>query len=248
MVDLIYANSCSFGAPNQGHKVYADHVAEKLNARLINQGISGSCNRRIIRSSLRDLMGLSSAKSGKILVLLGLSFMSRTELWQPDLPAANNDGHFHPITVEHNKISWKDKGLIDTFVPNISELARPAIKEYYKQWLLHLSQESETTNLLTDVIMFTGWLKSHNMRYLIFNNTNVLPGEPQVGLTSPFISSLCQAVLDDKNILNFWEFSFKDFALSNNFVPKDYEKYGIHGHPGAEAHKLFGDFLSSLLT
>jgi hypothetical protein len=66
-------------------------------------------------------------------------------------------------------------------------------------------------------------------------------------LTSPFISSLHQTVLDDKNILNFWEFSFKDHALANNFVPKDYNKYGIHGHPNADAHRLFSDFLLDML-
>lgn len=246
MIDTVYSNSCSFGAPCQAHKVYAEFVAEKLRAKLVNQGVPGSCNRRIIRSSLRDLLELSTIHKN-ILVLLGLSFISRTELWQPDLPPAGTDGHFHPIIIDHNKISWKEKGLIDTVVPNIHELASPSIKEYYKQWLLHLSLESEVTNLLTDLVMFTGWAKSNNIRYLIFSNVNTLPGEPQVGLTSPFIASLHRTILNDKNIIDLWKFCFKDHALSNNFVPKDVDVYGIHGHPNADAHNLFGDLLSNIL-
>ena len=247
MINTVYSNSCSFGAPNQGHKVYADYVAEKFNATVINQGIPGSCNRRIIRSTLRDLIDLSSTQQN-ILALIGLSFVSRTELWQPDLPPVKNDGHFHPIIVDHNKISWKEKGLIDTIVPNISDFARSSIKEYYKQWLLHLSLESEVTNTLTDLVMFTGWARSKNIQYLIFCNTNTFPGEPQVGVTSPFVSNLYQTVLKDHNIINLWQFSFKDHALDNKFVPKDHNIYGIHGHPGADAHQSFGNFLSSTLV
>lgn len=246
MIDLVYSNSCSFGAPNQGHKVYADYVAENFGAKLINNGIPGSCNRRIIRSALRDLLGLQSTEQ-QILALVGLSFISRTELWQSDLSPVGDDGHFRPIIIDHDKISWKEKGLIDTIVPNIHEFARSAVQEYYKQWLAHLSLESEVTNLLTDLIMFTGWLQSKNIKYLIFCNTDTFPGEPQVGLTSPFISSLHQTVCTDKNLLNFWEFSFKDYALSNNFTPKDADRFGIHGHPGADAHQLFGNFLSDTL-
>jgi hypothetical protein len=238
----VYSNSCSFGAPGQGHKVYADHIAEKFGAPLINRGHPGSCNRRIIRSSLRDLIDLSSHASN-ILILIGLSFVSRTELWQPDLLPSDNDGHFHSITVDHEKISWKEKGLIDTIVPNISDFARPSVREYYKQWLLHLSLESEITNLLTDLVMFAGWAQSKKMQYLIFCNTNTLPNEPQVGLTSPFVANLHQTVTNDPNMINFWNFSFKDYALSKGFVAKDHDRYGLHGHPNDLAHRSFADFL-----
>lgn len=247
MFDTIYSNSCSFGAPDQGHKVYADHIAEKFNAKLINQGVAGSCNRRIIRSSLRDLIDLHET-SQNILMLIGLSFVSRTELWQTDLPPLNNDGHFHPIIIDHQKISWKEKGLIDTIVPNVSDYARLPIKEYYKQWLIHLSLESEVTNLLTDLIMLTGWAKSKNIKYLVYCNTNTLPGEPQVGLTSPFIANLFQTVLNDKHIIDLWNFSFKDYALSCKFIPKDYNIYGEHGHPNAEAHQSFAHLLLDKLS
>jgi hypothetical protein len=166
MFDLVYSNSCSFGAPDQGHKIYADHVSEKLSVKLINKGKPGSCNRRIIRSSLRDLSEIIDQKN--ILALIGLTFVSRTELWQSDLPSQDNDGHFCSIIVDYAKINWKEKGLIDTIVDDIWKLAKPSLQDYYKNWLLHLSMEAEVTNLLTDIIMFTGWCKSKNIRYLSY--------------------------------------------------------------------------------
>lgn len=241
MFDLIYANSCSFGAPGQHHKIYPEYVSENFRTDLINKGVPGSCNRRIIRSSLRDLNEITGKKN--ILVLLGLTFVSRTELWQPDLPAQDNDGHFHSITVDHDKIDWKKNGLVNTIVNDVWKLARPEIKNYYKNWLLHLSMESEVTNLLTDIIMFTGWCRAKNITYLIFANTDILPDDSKVGYDSPFISTLKETIIEDQNILDLWTFSFKDYALSNNFKPKDYYKFGDSGHPGAGAHQLFGQLL-----
>jgi hypothetical protein len=242
---IIYSNSCSFGAPNQKHKVYADHVAEQLRGALVNDGQPNSCNRRIIRTSLRELDKIKNEEN--IIVLLGLSFVSRTELWQLDLPANDNDGHFNPITIDYEQINWKDHGLINTIVPNIHTYARLTVKDYYKNWLLHYHPESEVTNLLTDLIMFTGWCRSYNIKYLIFSNVDVLPDENQVGYTSPFISSLHKTINEDKNILDLWRFSFKDYAFSHNLKPMDYELYGEHGHPSEEAHTLFGNFLYNLI-
>jgi len=239
---LIYSNSCSFGASGQGHLVYSDHVASKCKGALVNRGIPGSCNRRIVRSALRDLNELKTDNKN-ILVLLGLTFVSRTELWQTDLPAYDNDGHFNSITVDHSKLSWREKGLIDTIFTNISDYARDSVREYYKNWLVHYQPEAEVTNLLTDLLMFTGWCRDQNIKYLIFSNVNVLPGDDCVGYNSPFISSLYDTINQDKHILNLWQFSFKDFALAHGLQPKDCHLYADHGHPGEEAHALFGNFL-----
>ena len=52
---IIYSNSCSFGALNNSYPVYSEIIAKTLNAQLVNKGKPGSCNRRIIRTTLRDL-------------------------------------------------------------------------------------------------------------------------------------------------------------------------------------------------
>jgi len=242
---IVYSNSCSFGEPGQGHEVYADHVADYFKAELINRGQAGSCNRRIIRTTLRDLIEYGS---NDVVVLLGLTFISRTELWQPWLPATVNDGHFHSITVDHQKINWSIKGLIDTIVPDIHQLADARIKDYYKQWLSHYDREAEVTNLLTDIIMLTGWMQSRSIPYIIFSNVDVLPDSDLVGYNSPFISSLQETIRADNSILDLWKFSFGTYSLENGFIPKDYDLYKHHGHPGGDAHKFFGNYLITNLN
>lgn len=236
---IVYSNSCSFGEPDPSHPVYADIVADHLGAQLINHGVKSSCNRRIIRTTLRDLVELPKKP---ILVLLGLTFVSRTELWQPNNDAQGNDGHFYPIVVDHKKINWT-KGLIDTLIPNISDYAEDHIKEYYKQWLLHYHPEAAVTELLTDLIMFTGWCQNNHIQYLIFSNVDVLPGDSQVGYTSPFLNTLKHRIDQDPNIIDLWNFSFGTFSLNGGFVPKDYHIYGKHGHPDSGAHRKFAEFL-----
>lgn len=239
---IVYSNSCSFGAPNQGHKIYPELVAKNFTAQLINRGRNGSCNRRIIRTALRDLTELKQNHKN-ILVLIGLTFISRTELWQPWLPAIDNDGHFSSVMIDHTKVDWSINGLVDTIVPNIEQFSDAQIREYYKQWLNHYCPESELTNLLTDLIMFTGWAKNNNIQYCIFSNVDSLPGDDKIGYTSPFINSLWNEIKNDTNVINPWEFSFGSYALSHGLKPKDYNRFKHHGHPGEEAHALFADFL-----
>lgn len=95
---IVYSNSCSFGAP-QEHIIYPDIVAKELNGTLVNDGTPGSCNRRIIRSSIRSLINIRKDYNGPLLALVGLSFISRTELWQPHLSVADNDGTFIQLPI-----------------------------------------------------------------------------------------------------------------------------------------------------
>jgi hypothetical protein len=240
---IVYSNSCSFGAPKQGHTVYADKIAEYFNATLINSGIPGSCNRRIIRSSIRDLLTLQHQHADEdILALVGLSFISRTELWQPSLPPTETDGDFHPIAINWSNLDFTN-GLIDTIIPDIHKFAHSSVQNYYKQWLDHYSPEAEVTNLITDLISLTGLLKSRNIRYLIFSNVDVLPGAPLIDYTAPFLSSLYSDINNDPNVLDLLNFSFGTYALTKNYIPKDVHLFGKHGHPNEQAHIDFATYL-----
>lgn len=238
---IVYSNSCSFGAPNQGHDTYADYVAKAMDAELINKGRSASCNRRIIRSSLRDL--LATSDTSNVIALIGLSFITRTELWQPWIDVVDNDGHFFPIQIDSTTLNWSINGFNDTIIPDIHNFADRRVKDYYKNWLIHYHPESVLTDLLTDIIMFCGWADSKKIKYKIFSNVDVFPNSDKVGYTSPFIQSLQQEILNNKNIIDPWTFSFGTYALNCGFVPKDYSRFHNHGHPGEEAHKAFGEFL-----
>ena len=246
-MDLVYSNSCSFGALRQGHQLYSDVVSDHYASELINRGENGACNRRIIRTTLRDLNNLKESYDD-ILVLVGFTFLSRTELWRPDLPANGNDGHFHSLNVNHpNKVDWSN-GLNDTIVPDIHKLVDPEVSEYYKQWLIHYNRESAMTDLLTDIVMLTGWLKHNNIKYLMFSNVDRFDGDDLIGYNSPFLDSLQSTIKQDLCIIDPWEFSFGTHALEKGYIPKDANIYGKHGHPGEQAHIMFGNYLVEYLN
>ena len=239
---IVYSNSCSFGAP-QGHTIYPEVVATELSARLVNEGTPASCNRRIIRSSVRSLLELQKNYSGPLLALIGLSFISRTELWQPHLPPVDRDGDFHPITnASIQRLDWS-KGILSTHRPNIHEYADAEVKDYYKQWLLHFSKEAEVTNLLADVVMLESFARFNNVKILIFCNCQKLPSLPDVDTTAPFLASFKEYADTKNSIIDLWNFSFADFALDSGHLPKDQDRYGTNGHPGKEAHYEFGKYL-----
>ena len=235
---IIYSNSCSYGEP-QEHAVYADIIADFYQVPLINSGIASSCNRRIIRTSLRELEQLGSSQ---ITALIGLTFISRTELWQPHLPATKNDGHFHSIKIDDSKLVWPE-GLINSIVPDVSNLVDPEVKDYYKHWLAHYNPEPVLTDLITDIIMFAGWCKNKNIKLVVFNNAEFWPQQPEVGLTSPFLYSLIQTMLQEPAVIDPWAYSFVNYSHKLGFEPKDKDRYGIHGHPGPEAHQAWANFL-----
>lgn len=241
---ILYSNSCSFGAPCNDHPVYSDIVAKTLNAQLVNKGIGAACNRRIIRTTLRDVNEIVTTTQD-VLVLVGLTLLSRSEIWRPEVPAVDNDGHFYQMRPIH-KVSWVN-GLMDTIVPDIHEKVDPELSDYYKHWILHYNRESQMTELCTDLVMLTGWLRSKGIKYKIFSNVDKLEGSEYVGYDSPFISSLQDTILNDEGVIDPWKFSFGTFARERGLRPKDEHLLGIHGHPGAQAHEHFAKYLTETL-
>jgi len=239
---ILYSNSCSFGASGQGHKIYPEVVAESLSAELHNDGRNGSCNRRIIRSSLRSLIELTKTNK-KITALIGLTFLSRTELWQPHLSAVDNDGDFHTIGSQKiNELDWS-KGQDKPINSNVHEYADAEVKDYFKHWLIHYSKEGAITDLISDLIMLHSFAVNNNINILIFSNCERFPGHPEVDRQSPFLASLLDYVKLNTNIIDPWEFSFANFSHERGHIPKDVERFGPTGHPGKQAHQDFGEYL-----
>lgn len=233
---IVYSNSCSFGSTTN-HLIYPEIISTALSGELVNSGKPGCCNRRIIRTALRNLIELKQ-QNKDIIALIGLTFISRTELWQPMLAPIDNDGNFHSITISHRLLDWS-KGL-DTTIPDIFKYADKHVADYYKWWLFHYNPEAEITNLLTDLIMFKQWCVSNKIKYLIFSNVDLLP---EIDLNAPFISGLVKELLQDPSVIDPWKFSFGTYALSKGHIPKDFNLYGKHGHPNQYAHLDFAQHL-----
>lgn len=237
---IVYSNSCSFGT-KQEHLIYSELVADAFSASLVNAGKPGSCNRRIVRTSLRDLIDLKN-KNNEILCLVGLSFISRTELWQPSIPAVSNDGNFHSLAVDHTKFKWT-QGLVDTQITDIHLAAPTQVQEYYKQWLLHMSKEAIITDTIADIIMLKDFCLQNNINILIWSNTQIWPSEPEVATSDVFLKDFVEYISASKHIINPWKFSFQQYAIEQGYRPKDEHLYGLTGHPGETAHRDFANFL-----
>ena len=83
---LIYCNGDSYSNENYrpilNGKVYANSVAEHYRGFVINKAISGCSNRRIIRTSVHDLIQQRQLNpTQEIIALIGLTFDLRSEIW-----------------------------------------------------------------------------------------------------------------------------------------------------------------------
>ena len=88
-IQHIYGNGCSFTNDDYIRRtldqpVYLDFLAENFGTTVTNDGLPGSCNRRIIRNTLRAATEFDSST----LILVQLTFLQRTE--KPYTPGQKN--------------------------------------------------------------------------------------------------------------------------------------------------------------
>lgn len=214
---IVYANSDSYGVCSTG-KTYADFIGQAFNAGTVNRGLSGSCNRRIIRTTIRDLLDLKKAHKD-ILAIIGLAPTNRFEFWGD--VAIDNDGHFksfQPSSVVPNTAKYLHRGCIENY-----------------------NDESSNTNLFLDLILLTGFLKRYDINYLIWQGSMSLKPSD---FDAPFIKNFYIEVNSDTKILDMFDFSFSKYcSIIKGYTPYDSDLYGIYGHHCEQAHKDFAEYL-----
>ena len=231
---MIYVNGDSYATMSDG-KRYSEFLGEHYNCASINNAISGSCNSRILRTSLRDLMELKKIEDS-IVAVISLTFLLRTELW--DTLYQNkfiNDGDFKSVQTTLSKRWFYDK----------ESLPINKYKDYLEQWLRWYNVEAETVNLIKEIILLTSWCRLNGIRYTVFSGP---PQEP-IDFQTPFVESFYKEMINDANVMNIFTNSFTEYCNLNGFVPIDNHTQEIHGttyaigHHGEKAHKAFADHL-----
>lgn len=226
---IIYSNSDSFGVVSTG-KVYSEFIAEHLNARLINRGLPGSCNTRIFRTTVRDLLELKQQTDEEIVVLISYAGLFRNESWHNDREPVDNDGHFYSFQIGDYK-------------KNIFDFWSDEIQNYAKSWFSQFTEEAEVTNLLCELILLTGFLRDNKIKYLIWSGPQTECIHP-VDSDAPFISEFYKKITSDPRVfLPYDQISFCTWCTSRGYVPMDFAKFGKYGHHGEEAHKAFAEHL-----
>lgn len=240
---ILYSNSDSYGVFSQpGNdtpygEVYGKFIADKLGSEFVNRGRSGSCNNRILRTSIRDLIKLRNENPNeKIQALISLATTYRNESWTEDNQHPEDlDGHFK---------SFQATGLPENLSFQRHKFSSWTTEQvdFAKHWVAQYDNEAEQTNLLWQVLLLTKTLKSYNIDYLIWWGSPIGVVKP-INYNNPFIEDFYQEFKKDKNILSFEDFGFCSWCLDQGYVPFDEEQYGENGHHGPEAHKKFTDYL-----
>lgn len=240
MIDfpLVYCNGDSYSDENYHStlkgKTYAHIVGEHLNAFVINNAISGSCNRRIIRSSLHDLIQQRILNpTQKIIAFIGLSFEIRGEVWNDNL-TTNAPGESNFQTHKFTDIDkWRPRLLkslpINKFMPGTYEDKYSQGRAYY------YSPYAERINLMCDLVMFQSVMKQSNIEFLIFQSPLAEKLEPE------YLLDFFKAQLDSDCFLDFETFSFVRWCAEKEFSPLDYRDRLDIAHYGPEAHRAFAE-------
>jgi hypothetical protein len=234
---LIYCNGDSYSDENfhksLAGKTYAHVVGEHLNGFVINNAISGSCNRRIIRTSAHDLIQQRQHNpEQRIIALIGLSFELRSEVWINEAtPKSAQESNFQTHTFAH-KDNWRNMLLAGK---NIVGKENKFLDKYNQGRAHYYSPYAERANLLCDCVMFQALMKNLNIEFLMFQS----PRAEQ--LENEYLVDFFKAQLNNNCFIDFESFGFVDWCHEQGFVPLDFLDRPNIGHPTAQAHHAFAE-------
>jgi hypothetical protein len=224
-IQHIYANGCSFTSDNfirynLGKSCYPEIIAQHRGVSCTNAALPGSCNRRIIRNTLRDTLAFDSTT----LVIVQLTFLTRTE--KPYTPGQNNEWKMEYANEEYHE-SIKD---------NSNE---PINQKYFETYMRFFDEQAELTNLAADIIMLTGYLRSKQIPYFVFSYA------PLITNAIPSVSHdlLQQSLSCDSAVLNIITDSLVSRLDKGNWF---YDP--APGHLSAEGHQHAAEVLEKLLS
>jgi hypothetical protein len=240
---IIYCNGDSYSSdqihPSLKEKTYANVVANYCDGFVINSAIRGSCNRRIIRTTLHDLMVQRQQNPlQKIIALINLSFELRSELWVDDLVALiPPESNFVTHTFSA-QLNWRENLLGNKDIAtNIKYGLDKTFYEKFSQGrAFFFSPYAERINLLADLIMLTSTMQKLKIDYLIFQ------GPAAEKLDSDYLLDFFkQHIETDTRIFDLETFGFCNWAHQQGFVPLDSLDRPTIGHYKPDAHYAFAN-------
>lgn len=241
---LIYCNGDSYSDdtyyPTLRDNTYVNFVANELNGFAINAAVSGSCNRRIIRTTLHDVIKQRQLNpTQKIIALIGLSFELRSEIWIDNIENTESaeESNFRTHTFSEQP-TWREKLLTNADInsPNRYKQDEKFLKKFSEGRAFFFSPYAERINLLADLTMLRSVLESLNIDFLIFQSP--LAEKLQDEYLLDFFK---KQISDDKRFFDFETFSFCDWCYNHKFTPLDYLDRLRIGHYGADAHQAFAE-------
>ena len=223
MIKHLYVNGCSFVRDTMvpDHEHFVNLIAQQYGWSHTNAGWPGSCNRRIIRNTLKHSLEFDHTTQ----VVVSLSFLSRTEInvydnWDPADPRMSDEDWFQGIKAEHTSDQFRD---------------------YREAWIRNFNDYGQAVDLATDVLMLTSHLKSRNIPYLIYSYH---PGLISYRL-KPILKShtIFRALGQDPRVIDLFEDSLCERLSAGNWW-YDY----TDGHLDSRGHAHAADVLVKLIN
>lgn len=152
MIKNIYGNGCSFMSDweykdtNQAN--FLDLLGKQHSLTVHNAGKPGSCNQRIIRSSMRDAITLDN----ETLMVIQLTFLHRTEKFS-EVTAANQ-WKFDFQDFKESVKPYKEKEIHN--------------QSYAKEFIKQFNELAEFVCLTSSLLGLTSFLKLRKIPYFIF--------------------------------------------------------------------------------
>ncbi len=241
---LIYCNGDSYSDENYDlslkNSVYANAVAAHCNGFVVNRAMSGSCNRRIVRTTLHDVIHQRNLNpTQKIIALIGLSFELRSEIWDDTRTIKSDSAESNFVTHTFSEsLDWRQKLLagLDINTTNQFGLDKKFFDYYSKGRAYFYSPYAERINLLTDLIMLKSTMHALNVDFLIFQSPQAEKLESDY-----LLDFLKQQIAGDARFFDFEEFGFCSWCFENGFVPLNKSESPTIGHYGTDAHFAFAN-------
>jgi len=239
---LIYCNGDSYSNQNYAsslkNNIYANFVANSCRGFVINKAISGSCNRRIIRTTIHDMIQQRQLNpTQKIIALIGLSFELRSELWADTITSLSKEEESNFVKHHFSKqINWRENLLngVNIESSNFNKFDEIFFKKYSDGRAYFYSPYAERINLLTDLVMFRALMESLNINFLIFQSPMAEVLQPEY-----LIDFLKKQIAEDDRFFDLETFGFLDWAHAQGFIPLDMLDRPNIGHYDSDAHHAF---------
>lgn len=240
---LIYCNGDSYSNENYDPSLvgqaFANHVGQHYQGYVLNSSISGSNNRRIIRTTAHDLIQQRELNpTQEIIALICLSFELRGDLWVDEvISKAPAESQFvtHKFSDQNN---WRENLLAGHNIDSSNQFDLPPkfFKQYSEGRAFFYSPYAERINLLCDLVMMRALLESLDIKFLVFQGP---PAEP---LESEYLKDFFQKqIAADPRFFDLETFGFVKWCACNKFVPLDMLDQPNIAHYGADAHRAFAE-------
>ena len=240
---LIYCNGDSYSDENYNPALvgntYVNWISRKLNGFVLNKAIRGSNNRRIIRTTVHDIIHQRKLNpTQQIIVIIGLSFELRAELWDDEQNSGIEEESQFITHQFSEQLNWYENLLANKSIntPTIGNKDIKFFKKFSEGRAFFYSPYAERINLLCDLIMLRSLLESLDIQFLIFQSPKAEK------LESEYLLDFFKKQIEiDKRFFDLEEFGFVDWCHDNGFLPIDFVDRPEIGHYNVNAHKAFAE-------